>query len=575
MHKLTITTSTGNTVAKLQPVSRLLTEPTAVPVKRSRPAQEVDLGHVSACTQSNGSWVEKSVTSLLPYVDLDFSLCINECRMDTAQKRKGPAILELGDGNASPVQLVGLIAKYGILEELDAEQLAGLLGIERGLAEELAMSDPQLLIAPGNLDHYSQAHLGQLVTTMRKVGLHLENAAIATSMLQMYADLSDDFNSHGLACEVALRHLEYGRSAEMERWRNLATQHCETSARLSRLEAFEELYTGAAQKGLEHLQQAIMQAEQESDVLLLAKLKGDRGSVLMSLGLNQEAIIAFNSSMADLRQCGERGSEATILANIGILRHRSGQLTEARRMYEQSLAIALHLKDKRLETNARQYLGKLLLDMGKTELARDEYTAVLEHARKSGEFNNSIIALEGLGNVERLSGNRELARARYAECLGLVEQGLLPGMMYQVKIHLAVMLLEEGQAEAAQQELQLLGAGCDREEHPTEFAYLLQVRGWALSADRRHGLAINELRQSAELFNELGEHIFEGRSIVMLAMAHQRAGDEHGRQDSQARADALYEALGRPVDLDFHRQLTDLKVNQAQRNSVDKESPIY
>lgn len=168
-----------------------------------------------------------------------------------------------------------------------------------------------------------------------------------------------------------------------------------------------------------------------------------------------------------------------------------------------------------------------------------------------------------------------LARARYAECLGLVEQGLLPGMMYQVKIHLAVMLLEEGQAEAAQQELQLLGAGCDREEHPTEFAYLLQVRGWALSADRRHGLAINELRQSAELFNELGEHIFEGRSIVMLAMAHQRAGDEHGRQDSRARADALYEALGRPVDLDFHRQLTDLKVNQAQRNSVDKESPIY
>lgn len=551
MHQLTITTSTGNTVAKLQPVSRLLTEPTAVPVKRSRPAQEVDLDHVSACTQTNRSWLEKSVASLLLYVDLDFSLCINECRMDTAQKRKGPAILDLGDGNASPVQLAGLLAKYGILEELDAEQLASLLGVERGLAEELAMSDPQLLIAPGKLDHYSQAHLGQLVTTMRKVGLHLENAAIASSMLKMYADLSDEFNSHGIACEVALRHLEYGRSAEMERWRNLAKQHCETSARLSRLEAFEKLYAGAAQRGLEHLQQAIIRAEQERDVLLLAKLQGDRGSVLMSLGLNQEAINAFNSSLEDLRQCGEQDSKATILANIGILRHRSGQLTEARRMYEQSLAMALHLKDKRLEMNARQYLGKLLLDMGKTELARAEYAAVLEQAREAGEDINEVVAVEGLGNVERQAGNVEAARVLYEECLVLVKQGLLPGLHYQVNTHLAAMLLEQGQAGIALMELQQLRACCDREAYPSEFAYLLQVLGQALSVDEQYGLSISELRYSAEIFNQLGEHIFEGRSIAMLAKAHLCAGDLHGWQDAQSRAEALYEALGRPENVDF------------------------
>jgi tetratricopeptide (TPR) repeat protein len=494
--------------------------------------------------------------------DLDFVsfLCINEIWMDTAEKWLDPESEGPRDGKASPLQLAGLLAKYGIMEELDAAQLAGLLEVERAQVQVL-----QRQLAPANLQRVTEERMDHpvdsqacaaLAKRFEKLQLHFNNDALVQGLICLLADAGDERGMHRIACEVALRHLENGRVAEQAHWRRRAVEltsldHAESSCHLLRLDAFDALYGNSAQQGLALLQRAIPLAEQHGDRLLQAKLNGDLGSALMMLGLNDQAISAFDLSVRLLRECGERRSEATALANIGILRHRNGRLAEARRMYEQSLAIALHLQDRRLEMNARQYLGKLLLDIGQTELARAEYEAVLAHAQSEGELMNQAVALEGIGNVERMAGRHDTARELYTECLVICTDGSMTGLAYQVRVHLALMQLLDRHASQALDSLRPILEQMDREEYPSEFAYARLAAGQAQIASGEYDLATDALREAAELFSELGEHIFEGVSLCQLAVAHRQADEEHASRDAQARADALFEALGRPASVDF------------------------
>ena len=529
-------------------------EPTRGPVKSSRPLQI-----------PGGGWQPCSGRARLvhdicwqKFLELIASLCINEGTLDTVRKWLDPDKQDQGDGKASPLLLAGLLAQYGVMEELDTAQLAAVLAVEHALAVELAAlhATRRQPAFPAAGQRTGDA-LATLCTRLETAHLHFESTALARAMLGMLQDAGDLAGRHRLACELALRHLENGRTAETQQWRELAAATLDDAAdssRLLRFDAFAALYAGDAGSGLALLQRATALAAAEGDLLLQAKLNGDMGSVLMMLGLNQQAISAFDLSLRQLQQSGEQRSEATALANIGILRHRNGQLSEARRMYERSLALALHLQDSRLEMNARQYLGKLLLDIGKTELAREEYMAVLEHAQSEGELMNQAVALEGLGNVERMLKRHDAARECYAKCLAVCAAGGMHGQEFQVRVHLALLQLLNGQVGEALDDLHHILERMDCEENPSEFAYARMTEGEAMIANAEFDLATDVLREAAELFSELGEHIFEGAALCQLAKAHHQAGEEHAARDAQARADALYEALGRPENVDFDRR---------------------
>jgi predicted ATPase/class 3 adenylate cyclase/Tfp pilus assembly protein PilF len=123
-----------------------------------------------------------------------------------------------------------------------------------------------------------------------------------------------------------------------------------------------------------------------------------------------EARVDYEQALALARELGDRRLEGGVLGNLGGLHHDRGELDLARSLYEQALALAQDVGDQRWEGNAHCNLGLLMLEQGSGEPARAQFEQALAMARQSGHVRLSYFVQCNLGLL--LAGEGRLPEAR-------------------------------------------------------------------------------------------------------------------------------------------------------------------
>ena len=103
-------------------------------------------------------------------------------------------------------------------------------------------------------------------------------------------------------------------------------------------------------------------------------------------------------------------------ATSAAIHHDLGELEHARSHYEQALAIASEVGDRRWEGNGRCNLGLLYQEQGRTAEARAQFDMALNIAREVGHIRLEYIVLCNLGIL--LTGGRSAGRSGAAPGAG-------------------------------------------------------------------------------------------------------------------------------------------------------------
>ena len=139
----------------------------------------------------------------------------------------------------------------------------------------------------------------------------------------------------------------------------------------------------------------------------------------MEQGNLMDARKAYDESLASTREVGDKRAEAMVLNNLaGVLRGQV-DLDGSRRMLEQALADFREIDDKGGVARSLDNIGIVLLDEGKPEQARRAYEQSLAIAREIGNRSLTGYALYLLGEVHVVQGNLAAAKQRHSEALAL------------------------------------------------------------------------------------------------------------------------------------------------------------
>ncbi|HEX5705094.1 MAG TPA: tetratricopeptide repeat protein [Pyrinomonadaceae bacterium] len=118
---------------------------------------------------------------------------------------------------------------------------------------------------------------------------------------------------------------------------------------------------------------------------------------------------------------------------LGYVAFRAGKLDEARKEYEQALALFEKLNDKGIGSTLG-LLGSVALRQGNYEEARSLLTRGLESERKNENLKGVAMMLRLMGDVEESSGNLSGAEQNYNESLQLSERlGDQRGVAYNLR----------------------------------------------------------------------------------------------------------------------------------------------
>jgi serine/threonine protein kinase/tetratricopeptide (TPR) repeat protein len=146
------------------------------------------------------------------------------------------------------------------------------------------------------------------------------------------------------------------------------------------------------------------------------------GQALRIVGRVDEARRCFEEALAVHRVTGDRRSEGLVLGNLGNLLTVEGQVEEASRCFEAALAIHREMGHRRFEGNALGNLGNLHIMVGHVEEARQDYENALAILREVGDRRTEGVFLGNLGRLHGEQGRKEEARLHFEEALAIFRE---------------------------------------------------------------------------------------------------------------------------------------------------------
>ncbi|MBI3684412.1 MAG: tetratricopeptide repeat protein, partial [Acidobacteria bacterium] len=150
-----------------------------------------------------------------------------------------------------------------------------------------------------------------------------------------------------------------------------------------------------------------------------AQILNEMGLVHEALSDWVEARRLYEESLAISRALGDQAGIATTLGNLGTLAWETGDWVEARRLYEESLAIRRPLGDQAGIAGTLNNLGLLARETGELAEARRFYEESLAIFRALGDQADIATTLGNLGNLARGTGELAEARRLYEESLAI------------------------------------------------------------------------------------------------------------------------------------------------------------
>jgi tetratricopeptide (TPR) repeat protein len=122
------------------------------------------------------------------------------------------------------------------------------------------------------------------------------------------------------------------------------------------------------------------------------------GCALRDLGRLDEALVAFERSLVEIRALGQRGLESYLLDDVSAVHREAGRFEQAVEAGREALRIALEINDPGGEVDARHSIGAVLLRLGDPG-AEEEYRRAVSVAQRIGYRHGEAQALAGLGRA--------------------------------------------------------------------------------------------------------------------------------------------------------------------------------
>jgi predicted ATPase/DNA-binding SARP family transcriptional activator len=226
-----------------------------------------------------------------------------------------------------------------------------------------------------------------------------------------------------------------------------------------------------------------------------ARAAGLRAAALLAetQGDAEAARTCYYESLAIARECGDQVRSAQILATLGDMARRLGQIGRARPLYEESLVLYRELDDQRGLAGLLMSMGLMGVEARDFERAR----ALLEESRaKYAELGDAwgvASTLVGLGTIAAVcEDDLEKARRYVEECLAIHRRLGARAKIASALYQLADVAMRQGCAEEAEMLLdEALGIARELPDHWWILRMLMMQSDWArrredLPAARAH-----------------------------------------------------------------------------------------
>jgi len=155
---------------------------------------------------------------------------------------------------------------------------------------------------------------------------------------------------------------------------------------------------------------------------MISEFMGALDDYLNVMGYWSEYRIALNQAIEAAALLEDERSLAGWVHNLGFLAHRTGNIEEARKLYQQSLEIDQKLGDQSGISYTLHQLGILAQDTGNYDEARKYYKQSLEIDQKLGDQSGMSNSFGQLGVLAQDTGNYDEARKYYKQSLEIKQE---------------------------------------------------------------------------------------------------------------------------------------------------------
>jgi tetratricopeptide (TPR) repeat protein len=294
----------------------------------------------------------------------------------------------------------------------------------------------------------------------------------------------------------------------------------------------------AAEPALRLLDEVKQEASPSWLELHSAKLLSERGIAYQQLSLYAEAIECFEAAMDIEKQHGNMSEYAYLLNWVGSTHQRQGHLDTALKAYEEGLNIHKELHDKRATANALLNISSVYRLQGRVEEAlRQAKTSLRIRNELSKEGNMSEMyvgwSIYTIGTVYYQVNDIPSANAAFQDALDIFNRTGYKRGIAMVYNRLGKIEMDNESLFYAQRSFErahLTARGIDKREQVNS----LNKLGWVAVLEKRYPRAIELLQEAIDLAKNIHDEYQQAESLVDLAEAFQRAGqDEEARQARQ------------------------------------------
>ncbi|MGE5278072.1 MAG: CHAT domain-containing protein [Acidobacteriota bacterium] len=367
---------------------------------------------------------------------------------------------------------------------------------------------------------------------------------------------------------VGLCHYSLGRYPDaLESYRRAL--EIDAFAPSARLEGVATMNIGLVYRFLGHYGEAQRWMERslavrrgEGDPAAIGQTLNALGLLARARGRYAEALALYGEALLLRREGGDRQGEAQTLNGIGVVLMDQGQYGEAKERFQESLVVAERIGYTAQVGFATWNIGVCLAHLGRPREALGRYEATLAVWRKLRRSAEAARTLAEIGDLRMLLGDPEGARAALEEGLALAREVGEPDPEAYALDTLGMLELSGGRPREALARLDA-ALSLARSAEMSDIEWQVRAdRARALQALGRDGEALEELRASARLINDLRANVgtdpgkigfFEQRRQVFddLAVALTRAGraEEALEAAEASRARALADLLGQRAEM--------------------------
>jgi len=294
------------------------------------------------------------------------------------------------------------------------------------------------------------------------------------------------------------------------------------------------------------------------------------GRAWRSLGEPDKSLTSLVEARKLYEGVGDRAGEARVLKNIGNVYYDKGDLTNARKLFEETVHICQELGNRKNEAGVLNNLAVVLAHQKDITGATKVYQQSLIISRDVGDLLNVGILLNNIAELQRQMGDFASAHKNYEEALSVDRKIGNQDEAAAVLSNLAIMLTSEGN---------LAGARAKLEQSLAINRASGNKRGLAIDlinlGDLR--LAMGELadaeklyRDALEIFQEMGAKVNTSWALYGLAEIQFDRDDLSGARQKHQEALSLREKGGeKGAAAESRMALAEISLEQGEMAETD------